>query len=312
MIRAHAFKQVTPDDLRSRMNEGRKILLIDTLPAEHFQKIHLPGASNACVYEIVFLNRVNALSQERSTAIVLYGASSSSFDARTAAEKLSMAGYTDVTILDGGIDRWRQSGFPLEGDYPLIADDLDSALLLEDGDYIILPYESRIGWTGRNANSRHFGTVNISGGNLHIADSAIQGSVTVDMESIENINLAGHELQPVLLSHLKSDDFFFVDAFPAARLEIRGGRFKHEPHPTLPNCELAGTLDLRGVQNDLTFEATVVKWSDGYLHMTAHFDLDRTLWGIIYGSSRYYEHLGMHTVFDHISIELQVVADRKP
>jgi hypothetical protein len=34
----------------------------------------------------------------------------------------------------------------------------------------------------------------------------------------------------------------------------------------------------------------------------AHFDFDRTRWNVIYGSSRFFEHLGMHLVFDLISI----------
>ena len=41
--------------------------------------------------------------------------------------------------------------------------------------------------------------------------------------------------------------------------------------------------------------------------MEAHFDLDRTQWNVIYGSSRFFEHLGMHMVFDQISIELRLI-----
>lgn len=311
MRHAHSFKIITPEELHTLLSTGGKILLIDTLPADHFRKVHLPRAQNACVYEMTFLDQVHAICGDSGTAIVVYGAGSNSLDSRTAAEKLTMAGYSDVAVLEGGIERWSQSGYPLAGDQPDSGGNPNAERLLEDGDYTILPAESRIGWTGRNPNSTHFGTVNISSGGLHIDDSAIQGSLTVDMDSIENINLAGNELQPVLISHLKSDDFFLIDAFPAARFNIRGGRFNHEAYPTQPNCELAGTLDLRGVQNDLTFNATIVKGMDDHLHLVAHFDLDRTLWDITYGSSRYYEHLGKHSVFDHISIELQIVAEKQ-
>ncbi len=311
MRHAHSFKQMTPEELYSRLGEGQKFVLVDTLPPDHYANVHLPDAKNACVYQMDFLDQIHAICPKSSEPIVVYGASSNSLDSRTAAEKLSMAGYSDVTILDGGIERWRQSGFRLSGHAPESDEPIDRERFLDDGTYSIIPDQSQVGWTGRNPNSHHFGTVQISGGTLNINNSAIQGSLMVDMESIENINLAGNELQQVLISHLKSDDFFFIDAFPAARLEIRGGRFNQEAYPTLPNCELSGTLDLRGVQNDLNFKATLAKGMDGYLHLSAHFDMDRTLWGIIYGSSRYYEHLGMHTVFDHISLELQVVAQKQ-
>lgn len=310
MRHAHSFKDITPEQLQNLLSATENVLLLDTLPADHFRKVHLPNAQNACVYEITFLDQVHSISSESSTPIIVYGAGSNSLDSRTAAEKLSMAGYSDITVLEGGIEGWSQSGYPLAGEAPDSGSNPESERLLEDGEYVILLPESRIGWTGRNPNSCHFGTVGISGGNLHIDDSAIQGGLTVDMDAIENLNLAGNELQHVLISHLKSDDFFFIDAFPAARLNIRSGRFNHEAYPTQPNCELTGTLDLRGVQNDLSFKATLAKGMDGHLHLSAHFDLDRTIWGITYGSSRFYKHLGMHSVFDHISIELLIVAEK--
>jgi hypothetical protein len=39
----------------------------------------------------------------------------------------------------------------------------------------------------------------------------------------------------------------------------------------------------------------------------AHFDIDRTRWKVIYGSARFFEHLGMHLVFDPISIQIYLM-----
>jgi hypothetical protein len=44
--------------------------------------------------------------------------------------------------------------------------------------------------------------------------------------------------------------------------------------------------------------------------LEAHFDIDRTCWDIIYGSTRFFEHLGMHKVFDLVSLQLYIVATR--
>ncbi|SHO51727.1 YceI family protein [Desulfopila aestuarii] len=307
MKHAHSLHTITPEELRARLDAAENLFLIDTLPADHFYKVHLPGARNACVFEMTFIDQVHALCSDSSCPIVVYGIGNNSLDSRTAAEKLSMAGYSNVTLLEGGLERWKQSGLPLHGTAPNTLEETDR--LLADGEYTVITDESIIGWTGRNSNTSHYGTVGLANGHLHVEDGTIQGSFTVDMESIENINLAGSDLQKVLISHLKSEDFFLTDGFPAARFNIRGGRFAREAEPTRPNCELSGTLDLRGIQNDLSFKATLVKWLDGRLHLTAHFDLDRTLWGITYGSSSYYQHLGMHTVFDGISIEMKIVAE---
>jgi len=312
MKHAHSFTKINPEELQTKIKSNTigDLFIIDTLPADRFNKVHIPGARNACVFEITFLDQVHAICSESNTPIVLYGASSNSLDSRNAAEKLSMAGYSSITILDGGLERWKQCGYGLEGSEPDSVG-TDDEHQLENGEYTIIATESRIGWTGRNSNTCHFGTVDVSGGHLHVEDSIIQGSVTVDMESIENLSLAGSDLQQVLISHLKSEDFFLTDAFPAARFNIRGGRFTREPDVTRPNCEINGTLELRGIQNDLNFQAIVTKWLDGHLHFSAHFDLDRTLWGVTYGSGSYYQHLGMHSLFDLISIELRIVAARK-
>jgi hypothetical protein len=69
-------------------------------------------------------------------------------------------------------------------------------------------------------------------------------------------------------------------------------------------------LKLRGVSADLEFDATVALGEDGSLVMEAHFDIDRTRWNVIYGSTRFFEHLGMHKVFDLLSFQIRIVAVR--
>ena len=130
------------------------------------------------------------------------------------------------------------------------------------------------------------------------------------MNAITNRSLAGNELQPVLISHLKSDDFFFTHLFPTATFTIREGRPRDQAHLSAPNMDLQGELTLRGVSAGLDFAATVTQSPDGTISARASFDLDRTRWNIIYGSARFFEHLGMHLVFDHISIDVKIVAGK--
>ena len=44
------------------------------------------------------------------------------------------------------------------------------------------------------------------------------------MSSIRNIDLRGDELEPVLIAHLESDDFFFAKMFPEARFTIKSAK----------------------------------------------------------------------------------------
>ena len=130
------------------------------------------------------------------------------------------------------------------------------------------------------------------------------------MTTIKNKSLAGDELQPVLIAHLQSDDFFFTKRFPKATFSIREAHLRADPYVGAPNLDVEGELTLRGITANLGFPATASQIAPGVLIARAQFDLDRTRWNIIYGSSRFFEHLGMHLVFDAISIELKIVANR--
>jgi polyisoprenoid-binding protein YceI len=114
---------------------------------------------------------------------------------------------------------------------------------------------------------------------------------------------------------LKSDDFFFVQLFPEAVYAITQGAPKpsglDSPTSSAPNYDINGALTLRGMSADLNFETTLNVLPDGRLSAEAHLDFDRTRWGIIYGSSRFFEHLGMHLVFDLISIQMKIVTKHK-
>jgi polyisoprenoid-binding protein YceI len=251
---------------------------------------------------------MKSITADKTSEIVLYGSSERSMDALTAAEKLKFEGYQRIFILKGGIESWRALGYPLEGESAEVALDPETRLLLPEGEYQIDTDQSIVEWFGRNPNTKHFGTVRISRGQIQIEKGNMTGVVEIDMDSIENINLAGDELQPVLVSHLKSDDFFLVKAFPKAKFIINGGTLTEEPYLSSPNYEVSGTLELRGVKADLAFASTIAPADDNGLVAEAHFDIDRTRWNVNYGSTRFFENLGMHRVFDLISFQVKIIA----
>jgi polyisoprenoid-binding protein YceI len=76
------------------------------------------------------------------------------------------------------------------------------------------------------------------------------------------------------------------------------------------NYVVDGTLDLRGVKADLSFPTSITNTDDNGLVAEAHFDIDRARWNVIYGSTRFFEHVGMHLVFDLISFQVKIVANK--
>lgn len=309
MVKSTTFKELSSEELHRWIEEEKTFYLIDTLKIDNFSRRHLPNARNACVFEVTFIDQVNAITDDTNAKIVLYGASNRSLDAITAAEKLEQNGYRYIYMLKGGIEAWRSAGLSLDGEAVDEPSDPQTLLKLEDRSYRVDTDQSIIEWRGRNPTTTHFGTVRIVNGELVTKDGIITGMVDIDMESIKNISLEGDESQPVLIDHLKSDDFFLTRLFPKASFEINKAIPVKEPFLSRPNYEIDGTLKLRGVKARQNFMATVTTTPENDLMAEAHFDIDRTKWGIIYGSARFFEYLGMHLVFDLISLQVRIVAN---
>ncbi len=279
-------------------------MLLDVLPPEVFREGRLPGAVNACVYEVTFLDQARALAPDPRATIVTYCEGPSSRASADAAERLVGAGYADVHRFEGGREAWRKAGYPFEGR----ADGPPAEAPPRDGEYAVDADRSLIGWVGRNPGGSHDGTLRLSGGRITVRDGAIaQGIFEIDMRSIEVADLSG-DMAGLLRRHLESEDFFAVAAHPVAQLAIIRIAPIAGATPGAPNFEVEGALTLRGVTNPVAFPATVAMRNGGELTLEAHFDIDRTRWNVNYGSGKLYARLGMHLVHDHITLQTRVIA----
>jgi polyisoprenoid-binding protein YceI len=145
---------------------------------------------------------------------------------------------------------------------------------------------------------------------VEIENGAIAGgSVILDMNSIVNLDLRDEAYNRMLISHLKSDDFFHVERYPTATFRLDSSQLIPEATPGSPCQTVVGSLELTGRTNRLSFVAEIAAHDNGQIKVQAAFDIDRTRWGVIYGSGRFFEKLGMHLVSDTISIELFLVAE---
>ncbi|WP_395737180.1 YceI family protein [Prosthecobacter sp.] len=279
--------------------------LIHVLPEEHFACAHLPGATNACVYETVFVSKVAELVPDKNTPIIVYGAGGDSLDASTAAEKLEKAGYAKVSAFMGGIAEWKQNHLPLEGTLA------EPAAASPDGRYEIDTETSLVRWTGRNLFNHHHGTLKLSGGQIEIQNGVLQSATfTLDMNSIACEDLADTAFNAMLIRHLRDDDFFAVDRFPTAEFVCTHADPLPSCTPGTPNYTLHGDITLRGVTRPLSFPAVIAAADASHLTGQAQFELDRTQFGSHYGSGRLFAFLGKHVVNDHIHLHIKLHARR--
>lgn len=300
------FDRITGEELKAKMKTGNKVAGLDVLTGEQHALRRIPGSVNACVYEMTFPDQVAKVLPDKRGEVVVYGASADSREADAAAEKLQRLGFEKIWVLEGGLEGWIAAGFDLEGSDTSVPA-VEAPFILEDREYEIDTAQSQIEWAGRNANKTHNGTLMLSEGNITKAKDGISGRFVVDMKSIRNFDLEGDELQPVLLAHLSSDDFFFVKLFPRAVFTIKSARRSSNAGNEDRQFDVMGEFELRGIRGDLNFQATLGPHRDGGVSIEAHFDLDRTRFGVLYGCHRFYQHLGMHLVYDPISIGIRLV-----
>ena len=299
------MKTVIPcNELKQRMDSGSAVV-IDVLTPEDHAACHISGAHNACVYEIVFLDRVAEYVSDREMPIVVYDYTGTTQAAENAREKLIQAGYQSVHVLSGGLSAWRAAAYPVEGNNPAGFEEIS----FHDGTYTVDLEKSRLEWIGRNLNNRHYGRIAIAGGELIVRNGVpANGRIVLNMSSITDLDLQDDSLCELLNRHLKSDDFFAVDRFPTAEFEMAGWEPLTKATPGTPNCMVTGSLTIKDIRRPVSFPAVIGSREDGSISAHASFDIDRTLWNVLYGSGRLFERLGMHLVHDLISLELFIAA----
>jgi len=306
-MKTNSVPQISREELVSRLAGPNPPLVVDVLTSEDYDAGHLPNARNACVFKVTFLEDLKQLAPDRSKSLVLYGASSRDLASTTAAEKLVDAGYMQVADYRGGLEDWRAAGDRIETNVSAVG----KTSVLKDGLHPINTDKSRVEWTGRNLLSTHIGTIKLRAGHLEVRDGRpVRGAFTLDMNSIENSDVQDPKMREMLIWHLKSDDFFDVQRFPFAEFQIRNVAALSDARPGSPNCEMTGSLTLKGVTAEIVFRAVLAPTPDALLAADAHFDIDRTRWNVLYGSGKFYEKLGKHLVNDDISLALKLITSR--
>lgn len=280
----------------------RGLVLLDVRLPEDHAVCHIPRSVNQCVFEVAFLPGLEERGLDKATPLVVYGNGADSQESSTAAEKLVRAGYKNVFDFVGGLDAWMEAGLTAEasGPGPLPQE-------VADGTYPLDLKESRVVWVGRNLINRHWGHVALASGQVEVREGRLAaGEVVLDLRRIMCSDLADSEMHDVLIHHLESDDFFDVARYPEARFAFDRAE-ECDPSPGTRNLRLHGGLTLRGVTHPLTVEAAAGFTPEGLAALQSTFTLDRTQWGVVYGSGRLFRRLAGHLVNDEIELQIRML-----
>jgi len=104
-----------PAELKKRLEGGEQVVVIDVRDPDEYRDGSIEGAANISRGFLEF--RVGSVAADPSTPIVLY--CQTGLRSMLAAKALHDLGYQNVINLQGGFQRWAQSGLPVVKDSPL-------------------------------------------------------------------------------------------------------------------------------------------------------------------------------------------------
>ncbi|MFZ4785947.1 MAG: YceI family protein [Flavobacteriales bacterium] len=174
-----------------------------------------------------------------------------------------------------------------------------------DGAYTVSAASSSMKWFGKKVTGQHNGVVNVKSGNVELAGGSIKtGVIVIDMTSIVDSDLSG-EGKTELEGHLKSDDFFGSSKFPEATFKFKSATAinKHQ-------FDVVGDLTIKGITKEVKANAIVVPNGDKGLNVSGSISVDRTQYGIKYGSGQFFTDLGDKMIDDVFLVTFDLKATK--
>lgn len=190
---------------------------------------------------------------------------------------------------------------------PLVIDEVPQEV--ESVNYAVVTDDSIINWEGYKPGTTHTGLISIQEGQFSLKDGKIAGgSFVIDMTSIVVTDLEG-DYKAGLEAHLmgtaegKEDDFFNINNFPTANFKATGTSSRDG------KIYLIGDLTLKGETQEVGFPFKMNQLENGIVEITSEpFTIDRSRWGIKFGSKSFFDNLGDKFVSDDMQLEIKLLA----
>ena len=164
---------------------------------------------------------------------------------------------------------------------------------------------SKVTWGAKKVTGTHAGDVPLTSGSLIVDGDKLKGGTFVfDLKNLTVTDIKDAEMNGKLTGHLKSPDFFSVEAHPQAKFVITTVTPKGAGA-----YDVTGKLTIKGITNDVTFPATVK--SDGKKVVAdAKISVDRTKYDIKFRSTNFFENLGDKAIDNDFTLEVNLVANK--
>lgn len=156
--------------------------------------------------------------------------------------------------------------------------------------------KSSITWTGKKVTGEHVGSLQFQDGSLTFKNKKItDGNFSVDMTTLTNTDQTGKG-KTKLEGHLKSTDFFDTEGYKTSKMV-----FKTVTPKPKGVYSVTADLTIKGKTNPVKFDL-ITKGKTA----TADLTIDRTKFGIQYGSGSFFDDLGDRTIYDAFDLHVKL------
>ncbi len=173
---------------------------------------------------------------------------------------------------------------------------------------------SILNWVGTKPAGKHTGTVKISDGTVNVkGGNIVGGTFNIDMKSINVTDLKGNE-KVGLEAHLKGfkkgeeDHFFNTPKYPAGKFEIT--KVRGVTGDSTATHLVYGNLSLKDITKEVSFKANVNATADAVNVTTQPFNINRTDFGIKYGSKTFFDNLKDKFIEDNFTVQINLSAKK--
>lgn len=108
------MESISSEEIREMMDRDEDFVVVSAVPADEFERGHIPGAVNIPVERSDFESRFQRIIPDRERFVVVYCSSDECEDASKAVERVEEMGYSNVHQFFGGLEKWKNSGFAVE------------------------------------------------------------------------------------------------------------------------------------------------------------------------------------------------------
>ncbi len=153
--------------------------------------------------------------------------------------------------------------------------------------------KSSFSWKGTKVSGKHLGTISLKSAKVTTSKAGFitKGNFVMDISSVTVTDLKG-EWAGKFLGHLKSNDFFNVEKYPLAKLDITKDDGKM----------LWANLTIKAKTNPVNF-----KYKKEGSNYVGTLLFDRTKFDMIYGSGNFFKNLGDKMIHNEVSLDFNLV-----